>query len=66
MDRGKGELSRLRTPVLMVMALLTLVGGVSTGAFLIYVPAGWITLGLLGGVGLAYLGVVADSEEATP
>lgn len=57
------RLSSLSTPVLMILAILVLVGGVSTGAFLICLPAGWITVGVLGGLGLAFLAWVTDGGE---
>ena len=52
----------MRTPVLMLLALIVLVGGVSTGAFLVCLAAGWITLGVLGGLGLAFLAWVTDDD----
>lgn len=56
------RLAGLRTGALMLLAVLVLCGGVSTGAFLIAVPAGWITLGILGFVALAFLAWVSDPD----
>lgn len=55
----------MSTPLLMIMAIVVLVGGVSTGAFLICPPAGWITVGVLGGPGLAFLAWVSDPDGAS-
>lgn len=60
------RLAGLRTAVLMLLAVIVLCGGVSTGAFLIAVPAGWITLGVLGFLALAFLAYVSDPDAVTP
>lgn len=60
------RLAGLRTALLMLLAILVLVGGVGTGAFLICVPAGWITVGVLGFVALAFLAYVSDPDAVTP
>lgn len=60
------RLAGLRTACLMLLAVIVLCGGVSTGAFLIAVPAGWITLGVLGFLALAFLAYVSDPDAVTP
>lgn len=60
------RLAGLRVALLMLLAVLVLVGGVGTGVFLINVPAGWITVGVLGFVALAFLAYVADPDAVTP
>ncbi len=52
----------LRSPALMLLAIACLVGGVGTGAFLLSVPAGWITVGVLGFVSLAFMAWVVDPD----
>lgn len=59
------RLAGLRVPVLMLLSVLTLVGGVGTGVFLISVAAGWITVGVLGCMALAFLAYVVDPDAAT-
>lgn len=59
------RLAALRVPLLMVAAVFTLVGGVGTGVFLISVAAGWITVGVLGFLALAFLAYAVDPEAAT-
>lgn len=59
------RLAALRVPALMILAVAVLVGGVTRGAFLITPAAGWITLGLLGCVALAFLAYVIDPEQTT-
>lgn len=54
------KLAGLRAPLLMLLAILALVGGVGTGVFMLCVPAGWITIGVLGFIALAFLAYVAD------
>lgn len=54
------KLAGLRAPLLMLLAIIALVGGVGTGAFMICVPAGWITVGVLGFIAFAFLAYVAD------
>lgn len=49
--------------MLMILALLTLTIGVSVGVFMIYVPAGWMVAGTLGGLGLAFIAYVTDQED---
>ncbi len=56
------RLAAARTGALMLLAILVLVGGVGTGAFLICIPAGWITVGVLGFVALAFLAFVSDPD----
>lgn len=58
------RLAGLRAPLLMLLALTVLVGGVSTGVFLLSVAAGWITVGVLGGVALAFLAYIVDPDVA--
>jgi len=57
------RLAALRTPLLMILALVVLTGGVGTGMFLICLPAGWITVGILGAAGLAFLAWVTDDDS---
>lgn len=59
------RLAAMRVPVLMILAVTVLVGGVTRGAFLIASAAGWITLGVLGCMALAFLAYVIDPEQAT-
>ena len=47
----------------MILALVVLTGGVGTGMFLICLPAGWITVGILGAAGLAFLAWVTDDDS---
>lgn len=58
------RLAGLRAPLLMLLAIVMLVGGVGTGVFLINLAAGWITVGLLGFVAFAFLAYVADPDGA--
>jgi hypothetical protein len=60
------RLAGLRSPALMLLAIIMLIGGVGTGAFLICVPAGWITVGILGFVSLAFLAWVTDPDAVNP
>jgi len=59
------RLAALRTPLLMLAAVFVLVGGVGTGVFLISVPAGFITVGVLGAVALAFLAYVVDTDAGS-
>ncbi len=59
------RLAALRVPLLMVAAVFTLVGGVGTGVFLISTAAGWITVGLLGFVALAFLAYAVDPDATS-
>lgn len=56
------RLAALRAPLLMFLAVLVLVGGVSTGAFMLSVPIGWMVLGVLGFLALAFLAWATDPE----
>jgi hypothetical protein len=56
------RLAALRAPVLMLLAILVLIGGVGTGVFLLSVAAGWITVGVLGFAALAFLAYVVDTD----
>jgi hypothetical protein len=56
------RLSGLKTPVLMLLAFTALCGGVSAGVFMIFVPAGWIVLGVLVCACLMFIAVVTDQE----
>lgn len=60
------RLAALRTPLLMLLAILVLVGGVGTGVFLISVPAGFITVGILGALALAFLAYAVDPTAGAP
>lgn len=51
------RLAGLRTPVLMLLAF----AAISAGVFMIYVPAGWIAVGLA----LMFVAVVTDTEGST-
>ena len=46
----------------MLLALTSIVVGVSIGVFMLCVPAGWIVAGVLAGCALGFLAYVADSE----
>jgi hypothetical protein len=59
------RLAGLRVPVLMLLAIIALVGGVGTGVFLISVAAGWITVGVLGFLAFAFLAYVVDPDAVT-
>jgi hypothetical protein len=52
----------LRVPVLMLLALTSVVAGVSVGVFMLSVPAGWIVAGVLTGCALGFLAYVAEPE----
>ena len=56
------KLAGLLSPALMLLAIIVLVGGVGTGVFMFCVPAGWITVGVLGFVALAFLAWIADPD----
>lgn len=60
------RLAGLRAPLLMLLAIVALIGGVGTGVFLINIAAGWIVVGALGFVSLAFLSWVVDPDAVTP
>lgn len=59
------KIAALRTPLLMILSLIALVGGVGTGVFLLSAAAGWITVGILGCLSLAFLAYVCDPSAAS-
>lgn len=59
------RLSALRTPALILLALTCICVGVSVGVFMLSVPAGWITSGVLTGASLIFIAVVTDEGEAS-